>query len=231
MSSPLSSHSAEPPKKSIFGKPVLIGCIGLVAIFTLLLAGGAYWLFTSGKKVITDEIRKEVIAEIERSGLSGEQQAALKAEIDRLTEEFQQGEISIQELIEIIEGLEQSPAMSVVRYYQIEGDPLDRSSISQEQKDAAMLTIRRFIYGVFEEKIPESAIGELMDPFIIDRGTDENYQDLQFRSNISDEEIFAALAKAKQYADKADIPETDLSPDIAREIREIIDRILEKRKR
>ncbi|MDQ8179494.1 hypothetical protein [Pelagicoccus sp. SDUM812005] len=231
MSSPLSSHSAEPHKKSIFGKPVLIGCFGLVAIFTLLLAGGAYWLFTSGKTVISDEIRKEVIAEIERSGLAPEQQAALKAEIDRLTEQFQQGEISIRELIEIIEGLEQSPAMSIVRYYQAEGDPLDRNSITPEQKDAAMLTIRRFIYGVFEERIPDTAIEELMEPFILDRGTDEEYRDLQFRSNISDEEIFAALAKAKRYADEAGIPEDNLSPDIAREIREIIDRILAKHRR
>lgn len=231
MSSPLRSHSAAPQKKSIFGKPVLLGCLGLVAIFTLLLAGGAYWLFTSGKKVITDEIRKEVVAEIERSGLSVEQQSALKSEIDRLTEQFQQGEISIQELMEIIEGLEQSPAMSIIRYYQAEGDPLDRASISPEQKQAAMLTLRRFVFGVFEQRIPESAIQDLMDPFILERGTDKDYRDLQFRPNISDEEIFAALKKAQQYADDAGIPKENLSPDIAREIREIVDRILQRRQR
>ncbi|MDQ8184516.1 hypothetical protein [Pelagicoccus sp. SDUM812002] len=229
MSSPLRSHSAAEPKKSIFSRPILIGCVGILALFALLLGGGLYWLFTSGKKVITDEIREQVVSEIERSGLSETQQAALKSEIDRLTEQFQRGEISIKELIEIIEGLEQSPAMSVIRYYQTEGDPLDRSSISPEQRRSAMLTIRRFIYGVFEERISETAIEEIMDPFILNRGTDEEYRDLQFRSDISDEELFAAIATAKQYADEAGIPEENLSPDIAREIREIIDRILKRR--
>ncbi len=231
MSSPLLSHSAEPPPKSIFSKPVIVGCIGFLGIFTLLLAGGLYWLFTSGKEVITNEIRDKVIAEIQGSGLSETQQAALKAEIDRLTEQFQKGEITMRELIEIIEGLEQSPAMSVVRYYQMEGDPLDRSSISPEQRQTAILTIRRFIYGVFEERIPDTAIEEIMDPFIQDRGTDKDYGDLQFRTDITDDEIFAALAKAKRYADEAEIPLENLSPDIAHEVREIVDRILEKRRR
>lgn len=229
MSSPLSSHSAAPPKKSFFKRPLFLGCFGIFALFTILLTVGLIWLFGSGKTYITDKIRESVVEEIERSGLSAHHQSALKEEVDRLTEQFQEGEISIQELIRILEGFEQSPAMSVVRYYQIEGDPLDRESISPEQKQAAMLTIRRFIYGVFEESIPDSAIEELMAPFVKSRGSNDDYSDLEFRSDITDEELFSALAKAKSYADEAGISEHNLSPDIAREVREIIDRILDQR--
>ncbi len=228
MSSPLSSHSAAPKKKSIFSKPVVFGCFGLLAVLTILLGGGLYWLLTSGKKVITDEIRSAIVTEIKESGLPDSQQADLKTEVDRLTDQFQEGEITLQQLIEILENLEQSPAMSVVRYYKIQGNPLDRDSISPEQRKAALRTIRRFIYGVFEERIPDSAIEELMNPFILDRGTGEDHEDLQFRTDISDEEIFSALAKAKAYADDAGIPDENLSPDVAKEIREIVDRILGK---
>ncbi len=228
MSSPLDSHSAAPPKKSIFSKPLVIGCFGLLAIITLLIGGGVFWLLTSGKKVITDEIRHEVFTKIEESGLPDSQQADIKAEIDRLTDQFQEGEISFQQLIEILEGFEQSPVMSVVSYYQIEGNPLERDSISPEQRKQALRTIHRFIYGVFEERIPDSAIEELMSPFILDRDTGSDHQTLKFRTDIADEEIFAALAKAKAYADEAEIPDENLSPDIANELREIINRILEK---
>lgn len=223
-SSPLSSHTRE--KKSIFSRPVLVGCLGFLVLTALLIGGGIFWLFTSGKKVITDEIRKEVVAQIENSGLPEAQQAALKSEIDRIAEGFQEGEISFEELMRIVEGLEQSPALSVIKYYEAQGNPLDRPSITDTQREAAMLTIRRFIFGVFEERIPDTAVEDLIDPFILDSSRGEGIENLQFRENITDEEIFAALAKAKQMADDAGIRSTNLSPDIAREVREIVDRIL-----
>ncbi len=130
----------------------------------------------------------------------------------------------------ILEGLEQSPAMSVIRYYEAEGDPLDRASISDEERKAALLTIRRFIYGIFEESIPESAIRDLMEPFILPSSRGEGLENLQFRSDISDEELFEALDKAKAYADEAGVPNENLSPDLANEIRDIVDRILSKRR-
>lgn len=229
MSSPLSSHSTEPPKKSFYRKPLFIGCFGFFVLFTLVLTIGLFWLFSTGKTYLSDKIREAVVEQIENSELSADHQIALKREVDRLTEQFQKGEISIQELIQILEGIEQSPAMSIIRYYQIEGNPLERSSITPEQKQAALLTIRRFIYGVFEERIPDSAIEQLVEPFILERGHKKDYSDLEFRTDITDEEIFKALDKAKAYADQAGIREENLSPDLAREIREIIDRILSKR--
>lgn len=226
MSSPLVSHSASTPKKGIFGRPILLGCLGTLA----LVAIGATWLFTAGKTVVSNKVRESIAAKIEESGLPPEQQAALKVELDRLTDGFQDGKISMEMLIKILEDINQSPAMAIVRYYQANGDPLQRSTITQAQREAAMKTIHRFIFGIFEEKIPESAVEELIDPFILERGKKKNYDDVTFRTDIADEELFDALDKAKAYADAANIPSKDLSPDIASEVREIVDRILAGRK-
>lgn len=225
ITSPLSPKSRDNQRKT---RPWLIGCLGFTVIVLFTFGVGLYWFFTSGKKVITDEVRGKIVEKIEASGLPFEQQAALKAEIERISDAFKSGDISIKELVMILEEFEQSPVMSVVRYYEVQGDPLARDSISAEERNKAMLTIRRFIYGVFTESIPESAVEDLMEPFILDSSKGEGVEKLKFRENIADEEIFAALDKAEALADEADIPTENLSPDIANEVREIVNRILKR---
>ncbi|MBK1875382.1 hypothetical protein [Pelagicoccus mobilis] len=226
-SSPLSSHSRE--RKSFYKRPLFVGCLGFLVLVALLIGGGIFWLINSGKTVITNEIRKEIVEEIENSGLPEAQQAALKSEIDRITEGFQEGDITFEELMQIIESLEQSPALSVIKYYEAEGNPLERPSITDAQRESAMLTIRRFVFGVFEKRIPDTAVEDILEPFILDSSRGDGIENLEFRTDITDEELFAALAKAKQMADDAGIRRENLSPDIAREVREIVDRILEGR--
>jgi len=226
-SSPLSSHTRE--KKRSFGKPLLIGCFGLLVLVALLVGGGTFWVFTKGKPVVSSWVREKIVDEIKSTGLSETQQAALTSEIDRVTEAFKQGEISFEDLMRILEGLEQSPALSALKYYKAQGNPLDRPTITDAQREAAMLTIRRFIFGVFDERIPDTAVEDLIDPFILDSSRGKGIDELEFRSDITDDELFAALAKAKTLSDDAGIPEHNLSPDIAREVREIINRILEGR--
>lgn len=226
--SPLESASSEPQKKGLFGRPILLGCLGFLAILALAIGVGTYWLFTSGKTVISNEIRKEVVKQVEAAKLPIDQQSTLRAEIDRLTEGFQNGEISIKELVLIAEAIDQSPVGSIMRYYGADGNPIDLATISDEEKEAAMITIRRFVYGVFQDKIPESALDDLVNPFITDRGNGD-YDDIRFRTDITDEELLAALAKAKQMADDAEIETDDLRPDLAAEVKEIVDRILNGR--
>ena len=77
-SSPLESHAKT--KKSIFSRPLLVGCLGFMALGALLIGGGIVWLVTSGKKVITDGIRNEIVTQIEDPGLPTQQQEALKGD-------------------------------------------------------------------------------------------------------------------------------------------------------
>lgn len=226
MSDPLSAAPYQPQKKSIFKRPLFVGCLGIILITLLVLGVGLYWLFTSGKTVITDEIRKEIISEINSSDLPPSQQTALTAEIDRITEGFQSGDISMKQMLLIMENLDQSPAMRLLALSKAKGDPLANREITPEEKEKALRIVQRFVYGVFEERIPESALDELVNPLLENPKIDNNFEDLEFRSNISDEELKAALLKAKDYADRAGIQDTNIDPDIAKEVREVVDRIL-----
>lgn len=223
-SSPLSSNTDK--KKSKLARPLLFGCLGIFIITALFVGGVTIWLFNSGKEYISDEVRDAIVSEIEGSGLPDSQQAALRGEIDRITDGFKQGEINFEDLMRIVEGIEQSPALSIIKYYEAEGNPLERASITDEQRSAAMHTLRRFVYGVFEEKIPDTAVEDLLDPFVVESSRGKGLDDIEFRTDITDEEIFAALSQAQQMADGAGISNSNLSPDIAREVREVVDRIL-----
>lgn len=225
-SSPLSSHSQPSEKKSSLKRPLLFGCLGILVVLALMIGGGIYWLTTSGKVFISDWARDGIMEHIEKSELPKEQQAALKVEIDRVAKGFQDGEIDFEELLRIIEGIEQSPAINVIKYYEAQGNPLDRPSITDAQRKAAMLTIKRFIYGVFEDQIPETAVEDIIDPFILDSSRGKGLDELQFRTDVSDEEIFAALEKAQKLADDAGVGHSNLTPDIARAVRGVVDRIL-----
>lgn len=222
---PTEAHSARPPKRGLLQRPILLSFLIISALFAIALSIGLYWLATAGKTVISNEIRKEIVAKVQSSPLPYEQQAALEAEVDRVTDGFQNGQISLKQMILIAEALDDSPVGSIARYYRANGDPLQQSSLSPEEKEAAMQTILRFVHGVFEELIPETVLEDLIKPFVQDGGSDD-YQDLRFRPDITDAELRAALDEAKTYADAAGIETTMASPNLAAEVREIVDRIL-----
>ena len=223
-SSPLSSHT--PKKKSFFTRPLFLGCLGFLILLALLIGGGVVWLVTSGKETVSNWARDEIVKQIEDFGLPAAQQTALVSEIDRLTDGFLEGEITLKDLVQIQEHIDQSPALNILKYYEAEGNPLERPSITDAQREDAMLTIRRFVFGVFEDRIPDTAIEDLIDPFILASSTGKSLDELQFRTDISDEELFAALSKAQKLADDAGIRKSNLTPDIAREVRSVVDRIL-----
>ncbi|EDY82926.1 hypothetical protein VDG1235_2549 [Verrucomicrobiia bacterium DG1235] len=226
MTDPLSAHPSRPQKKSIFSRPLLVGCFGFILLAVLLIGGGLLWLFTTGKTVITDKIREEIIAEIETADLGGEQRSALITEINRITEGFQSGEISMKQMVLIADELGQSPAMRIIQLTGSENDPLADRDIAPDEKADAMLTINRFVYGVFEERIPESAMDDVINPLLAGNNESEEYDQMKFRSDITDAELRSALRKAKDYADRANIGIANIEPDIAREVRETVDRIL-----
>lgn len=227
MSEPHFTDPPQPPakEKSGCGKPALFGCLGIAVLFFVVAAGGVYWFMTKGKVLITESARESIVAEIRGSDLPQAQQQELITEIDRLAGGFASGEIGLKEMAVIMDEIGDSSLMTTIKLYGAQGDPLASSELSPEEREAAMTTLKRFAFGVFEERIPESAIQEIIDPLLVDPSDPES---MRFRSDISPEELEAALAQAEAYADRAGISETDIEPDLARELRRIVDRVLQR---
>ena len=157
--------------------------------------------------------------------LEESQQQALTHEIDRVTSGFRNGEISYGQLGDIAEKLSQDPAFDCLKMYGAEDRISRNTNFSSEEKRSAELIIRRYVYGVLEGAIPSETLHELLDPLLEDPG---NSNEFGFRSDISDEELRSAIAKAKVYADAAGIGETNISPDFASHIRKVIDEVVGK---
>lgn len=197
--------------------------MGLIIIVMLAIGALIFWLFTSGKTVISNAFREEIIAQVETSSLPHDQKDELIDQVNRVTDGFQEGDISLKQLTLIVEQLAESPSMSVLKIESAEGDPIASSGLSADEKTAARVTINRFVYGVFEERIPSTALDELIDPLLEQPSEREEWR---FRSDISDAELRAALGQAKAYADDAEIGYVNLDPDVSGEVTEVIDRIL-----
>lgn len=223
MSDISTSPNSQPKKKSLFKRPLFLGCFGLLVVTLLVIGGFIIWLFVSGKTVISNTFRDEIIAEVESSDLPLDQKEDLIEQVNRVTDGFQEGDVSLKELTLIIEQLAESPAMSVLKIESADGDPIASSNFSSDEKAAAHQTINRFVYGVFEERIPASAINELIDPLLLQPSKREDWK---FRSDISEEELRTTIEQAKRYADDAGIGNANLSPDVAGEVSEVIDRVL-----
>jgi len=200
-------------------KAIIVGCL----LVLLLLGSGILWLYTAGKPVVASALRDQIAKQIDSSGLSDRQKAGLIREVDRLADGFTAGEISLTDLIVITDELNSSTAMSALRTAAAKGDPIKASQLSPSEKREAYGVIDRFVHGLFEDRIPASAIDEILTPLLATSG---KFGEQEFRSDLTDAELRAALAKAKSYADQAGVGEARIEPDVAGEVREIVDGIL-----
>lgn len=210
------------PKEKSGWRGCLIGCLITAAILGLIAVIGIWWVANNIKDLAVSVGTKVIEAGIEESGLPDQEKAELKVELKRLGDGFADGSISNEQMLRVVEGLAQSPLLSMFMVSAIETHYVVNSGLTDEEKTDATLTLRRFARGLMGKQIGQDDLDEVLS-HIADRDADG---DLQIREKVSDEDLRAFLADAKQKADDAEIP-VDLEPvDPSDELKNIIDTAL-----
>ncbi len=211
---------------------IKVGCAALLVIVVLAMAAG-FWVALSWRGWAAEGSRKAFAALIEKTGLPDEQKQGMIAHIDSLTAEFEAGTVSARDLVSVVEEVSRSPIIPAAIVAAMYEGYVQPSTLSEEEKQEARITLRRFARGVYEKSIPESAIGPTIEPISAPRdqsnvsiGTGRADYHLKEPKKVTPDELRAFIANARAKADEAGVPGDVAEVDFAAELGKAIDTAL-----
>lgn len=221
----------ETPPRPASNNGCLWGClfVGLLALLLLIAScvGGFFYLKYKGKELITNIARQGIVAGIEGSELTKEDNQQVIAEVDRVVDAYKEGKIDEEDLTNILEEVQTSPLIPLFVCYGVEKQYLDKSGLTPEEKTDARKQLQRLIRGGMDKKISQSDIETLMQPL---QQTGPNGEK-QMKPTLTDAEIKTFIAGAKKLADDAMVPDEEFQVDIGDEVKRIVDAGLAKGKK
>lgn len=200
-------------------RTLLFGCLGVALVAVIATVIFAWWLYSNAKSWGTDLARNAVVEQIEGSRIPDDQKTELVKEVDRLSQGFKDGRISMEKLGGVMENLTEGPLFFVLGVYFAQAEYIGPSDLSAEEKEAAERTLQRFSRGIFEKLISEKETEKALDPL---KEFDEDGQ-WQLKDNPTSEELRDFLAAAQRLADDAGVPDEAFEVNVAEEFRKAID--------
>ena len=197
----------------------LLGCLGITVILGLAFCGGAWYVYNNAGKWGADIARNMIVSVVNESELTPEDKQGVIAQVDRVTDAYKQGKITMQEVGQVMESLAKSPLMPMIMVYAVEEQYIKNSGLSDEEKAEAHITLQRLMRGAFDKKISEQELDAILDDVSYKGPNNQR----EIKQNLTDAEVRAFLAKAKKLADEKEIPEDEIKLDIVGEIKKAVD--------
>jgi len=203
----------QPPQKQGMGTggKVAIGCGVALLACVLVCAGGAWWLYSNARQLASEAMAAPLRQVINQSNIPSDQKRRLVERVDDLKGRFAAGEITANELGRVVEQLAQSPILPMGAVMLVEQQYVAPSSLSDEEKQDARLTLDRFARGLYEKKIDTDRIEHVITPI----STQDAQGDRQLKQNPTADELREFLARAQASADNADVSDEPFEVDLA----------------
>ena len=193
----------------------LIGCL-VIFVVGLLVCGGALWFLARKAPGMAGDFARQIVASSE---LSEEDKKAVNAQVDRVVDAYEAGEIDTQDVVRIFEELAESPLFGLLIVFATETKYIEPSGLTDEEKSEGHLTLQRVARGVFEKTVDPEQLEAAMD-HISDKKPDGNRR---FHDKVSDDALRSFLADCKQVADAAEIPIEPYELNVGEEFKRVID--------
>ena len=209
------------PKRSS-GMGCVLGCLATLGIMALLCGGVIWWGYHYIPGMLAGKVRDAMVQAVNESELAPADKQEVVTQINRVVDKYRAGEIDGEQLMRVMEELGQSPVMAVVMLYAAEEKYIKPSGLSDEEKQAALLTLQRVLRGVVEKKIDpdelQASLNMIMEP---NQGDQK-----KLKEKLTDDELKAFLAAMTQHADDAKIPLEPYNVRIGEEVKKAVDRAL-----
>jgi hypothetical protein len=197
----------------------LIGCLVVVVILIVLAVIGGYLAYQYGRPFAAQAMGEALNQAIDESDLPAEEKVEVKEQITRVATEFGEGRMTFEQLGRVMQNLTESPLMSSIVISVVDQKYLAQSGLPEDEKTAARQTVRRFVRGMVDEKIPKESTDAAMQHV----ATRPDGGEWRLKDQVTDAELRAFLEAAKTAADAAAIPAEPEDFDPSDEIKKIID--------
>jgi len=204
----------------------LLGGAAFFLLIVVACVGTGYYVAKNAKSLIASAARNVAVQMVEASELPADDKQQIVTQIDRVVEEYKKGRLTEKDFENILTEIQHSRLLPVAVVYFIDKAYLDKSGLTDDEKANARLQLQRIVRGGMEEKITEDQINGLMAPLM---ETTANGQK-KLKQHLTDDELKKFAVEAQKLADDAMIPNEKFEIDIGDEVKQIVDRGLEKRK-
>lgn len=212
-------HTFQVEEEAKGGSGCLRGCLIALLIVVVLGVIAGVLIARNWRSLMAGGIAAVTEAGIDASGLPPAEKAEVKAEFRRLTDGFQDGSISNEQLQRVMDGIVASPLFAALPVFVLDSGYIEASGLSEDQKAAGRMAVQRFLQGVADGTIPPEKVEAVLAP-VADRDADGGWK---LREEVTDEQLSAALAAATAAADEAGVPAEVPGLDVSEEIRKLID--------
>jgi hypothetical protein len=197
----------------------LIGC-AVVLGAVLILGALASYLFYKNFRSIAAKFGEQAVGQmLDESNLPDQEKAEIKEQVARVAKAYRENKISNEQMVEVLEKVMKSPLMPAIMVVAVDKQYLDKSGLSAEEKTEGRVSLERFVRGVIDGKIKKEDTDKVM-VHLADRQPNNQWK---LRKHVSDDELRAALAAAKEQADAAGVAATPEAIDPSEEFKKIID--------
>jgi hypothetical protein len=191
------------------------GCLIAVIVLIVLLVGAGVYVAKNFKNWAADGVAVAMALVIEESALPPEEKSEIILILDQLKEDFQVGDITLDELGLIFQAMENCPALTMGMTSQFEASYLEPSGLNDQEKIEASLALNRLAQGLSSGSISWEEASGITTPISV---TDqEGHTTIKEPGEVTDDEIRQAIAIAKRAADDAGIAEEKIEIDISDE--------------
>jgi len=109
------------------------------------------------KRLASDVARQGIVSSIEQTDLDPADKQALVVQVDRVIDQYRSGKISLEDLARILDELSKSAVMQGIIIATVEAAYVEPSGLSDEEKQAAHLTLQRVLRGMHDDSATNSA--------------------------------------------------------------------------
>ena len=221
---PEPTHADAPPQERKGCRSCMIGCLIVAVVLLVLMVIAGYWAYRNWRELAAAGTTAVVEQTVDATALPAEEKQEIMTEVERLSTAIRAGRVSAEQSVLLMQQIVESPFMLTLAVLASEKYYFDNSGLDEEEKVEGSQTNNRFMRGVIDEKIPQRSVEETF-AHIADRQPDGSWEP---REKVTDADLRAFLAAAKEAADKAEIP-NDLDPiDPSEELKQIIDPALQQ---
>jgi hypothetical protein len=210
------------PPESKRSPVAYIGCFILALILGLCV--GAGFLIKEELNTAIFEATKE---QLQNLSLPIKQKRAINRQIDRLKSAYDEGKVTMKEVVVILTDLAKGPIVNLYTIKRSLSMHLPKSHLSKARQKTARRDFQRFARGVFDRQIDELAIGKVI--LLVCNVSSEPVEGPEpplIKQKLSNDDVDAFVSMLKKAADKAQIPDKNYEFDIAKELTLTIDKIL-----
>jgi len=202
------------------------GCLisgGVGCLVVVLAIGISGWLVARNMKNIAIwGVEKVIEAGVAQSDLPPDQQQAVMTEIKVLTNKIRTGELTAEQVAEIVPRLMEGPIAAAMLATGFDLQVLATGHLPDDAVQAARTASSRLQLGLAEGRINPPAAIATLDPVL-----DQTEDGTVFRRDASPEAVAEVAAAMTRLADEAGIPEGHQQVNLATVIRNAIQRALE----